>query len=164
MFARILRIELPGAGGDSNFTIYDREDQKKLIRNIIKECRITRSGISAASCISSISGFKNRMVEPEQAASESFGPALRDISEVYTRYQKQLEMNNALDFDDLLFKTYKLFRKHPEVKDKYAQRFKYIFVDEFQDTNPLQYSLLKMFTCVHNNVTVVGDDDQSQDL
>jgi DNA helicase-2/ATP-dependent DNA helicase PcrA len=167
VFAKILRVESPKIGYPSNFTIYDSDDSKSLIRTIVKELRLDDKVYKANAVLSRISGAKNRLIswqaykdDPYVKADDEAAMKPR-IGEIYERYQNRLFKAGAMDFDDLLFNTNILFRDHIDVLNKYQQRFKYVMVDEFQDTNLSQYLITKKLAAVHQNICVVGDDAQS---
>ncbi len=150
------------AGYDTNFTIYDADDQKTLMREICKQLNIDTKSISEKAVLNQISAAKNEMInadEYELNAGSDY--ALRKVAAAYKEYQKQLIKNNAMDFDDLLFNTVELFLRKPEVLQNYQERFMYIMVDEYQDTNTVQFRLIELLSRKHRNLCVVGDDDQS---
>lgn len=159
--SRILRYDIEAIGYSSSFTIYDTQDSKNLIKDIIKDLNIDEKMLSIKSAQSKISDYKNRFVSPEEVIEKSIYPMEKKIGEIYKLYEKQKKSNNALDFDDLILLTLKLLRENPELRDKYARIFAYVFVDEYQDTNKSQYELIRMFTFNHSNICVVGDSDQS---
>lgn len=162
MCVRILRKDIQLLGYDRWFTIYDTTDQKALIKQIIKNLDYNEKNFPVGTVLGEISSQKNEAITPEEytkMAGEDF--RLSRIAKIYTMYQKQLKENNALDFDDLLMKTYELFKKHSEVLEFYQKKFKYIHVDEYQDTNTVQYYLVQLLAGDHQNLCVVGDDDQS---
>ena len=167
VFAKILRVEADKLGYPSNFTIYDSDDSKSLIRTLVKELRLDDKVYKASVVLSRISGAKNRLISWQTYQNDPFvkaddEAALRPrMGEIYQRYQERLFKAGAMDFDDLLFNTNILFRDHIEVLNKYQQRFKYVMVDEFQDTNISQYLITKKLAAVHQNICVVGDDAQS---
>ena len=144
-FAKILRVEGNKLGFPSNFTIYDSDDSKSLIRSVVKEMRLDDKVYKPNTVLSRISGAKNRLISWEAYQNDPFIKADDEaamkprMAEVYKTYQKRLFKSSAMDFDDLLFNTNILFRDHPDVLNKYQQRFKYVMVDEFQDTNLSQY-------------------------
>ena len=167
IFSRILRAESEAIGFTSNFTIYDASDSKSLINTLVKEMQLDSKTYKPGLIQSRISNAKNHLISPDAyAASEEFYradgeakiPAMREI---YRRYWERCRQSNAMDFDDLLVYTYLLFKQHPEICDKYADRFKYILVDEYQDTNYAQHSIVLQLTGKHQHVCVVGDDAQS---
>ena len=167
VFAKILRVEADKLGYPSNFTIYDSDDSKSLIRTLVKELRLDDKVYKPSVVLSRISGAKNRLISWQTYQNDPFvkaddEAALRPrMGEIYQRYQERLFKAGAMDFDDLLFNTNILFRDHLEVLNKYQQRFKYVMVDEFQDTNISQYLITKKLAAVHQNICVVGDDAQS---
>lgn len=159
---RILRRHIDKLGYGNSFTIYDGDDQKSLIRSICKTYKIDIKTMPERSIISEISSAKDEFITPsEYEIKNQFDFRKKKIAEIYKEYQKQLRSNNALDFDDLLFKTVELFQFHPEVLDYYQERFRYIMIDEYQDTNTIQFQLVSMLARKYRNLCVVGDDDQS---
>ncbi len=167
VFAKILRVEADKIGYPSNFTIYDADDSKSLIRTIVKEMRLDDKVYKPSVVLSRISGAKNRLISWSAYQADPFvraddETAMRPrMGEIYQKYQDRLFKAGAMDFDDLLFNTNVLFRDHLDVLNKYQQRFKYVMVDEFQDTNVSQYLITKKLAAVHQNICVVGDDAQS---
>ena len=160
--ARILRRYIERIGFDNNYTIYDTDDVKSVINEIIKRFDINTKYTSARSLINCISSCKNELITPEQFARDNAGDfGMNDYVRVYKEYQEVLKKNNALDFDDLLVKTVELFRQCPDVLAGYQERFKYIMVDEYQDTNTVQFELVRLLADKYRNICVVGDDDQS---
>ncbi len=159
---RILRRDIASLGYKSEFTIYDTNDQKKIVKDCIKACGLNEDNFPPKSVISRISDCKNKDISPEEYEA-SCGSVYRDrqYARLYTAYEKTLKENNALDFDDLILKTVLLFKKCPEVLEYYQNKFKYILVDEYQDTNGCQFKLVEMLAKKHRNLCVVGDDDQS---
>ncbi len=159
---RILRRDIDRIGYTSQFTIYDSDDSERLIKDILKEFNINDKNFPAKSVMSEISNQKNELISAK-AYKENIGDDYRMgvISRIYTEYQKRLKQNNSLDFDDLIFKTVQLFAQNPDVLDKYRQKFLYIMVDEYQDTNTCQYTLIRQLASKYRNLCVVGDDDQS---
>ncbi len=167
IFSRILRIESAVIGFTSNFTIYDASDSKSLLKSIIKEMQLDDKVYKPGVIQSRISNAKNRLILPDAYASdagivrddmEARVPATRDI---YRRYWERCRQSDAMDFDDLLIYTYVLFRDHPDIRQKYAMQFRYVLVDEYQDTNFAQHSIVLQLTDGHQHVCVVGDDAQS---
>jgi len=159
---RILRREIGALGYDSSFTIYDTDDQEKLMKSVLKELDINDKQFPPKSMLNAISSQKNELVGPEEyelLAQSDF--RMKVIAKIYRAYQRKLQMSNALDFDDIIFKTVDLFTTQPEVLEKYQRRFQYIMVDEYQDTNTAQYELVRVLSGRHKNLCVVGDDDQS---
>jgi DNA helicase-2/ATP-dependent DNA helicase PcrA len=159
--ARILRQEIAHLGYSKNFVVYDEKDSLKLIADCLKELNYDSANFKPSIIRNRISLAKNDMIEPNEFASISESKFDEVVASVYRLYQKKLKESNALDFDDLLLITVKLLKKFPEVLEKYQQRFRYILVDEYQDTNRTQYELLKLLAQKHRNICVVGDDDQS---
>lgn len=166
-FAKILRVESEKLGYPSNFTIYDSQDSKSLIKSVVKEMRLDDKVYKPNTVLSRISGAKNRLISWEAYQADPYVKADDEaamkprMGEIYQRYQQRLFKAGAMDFDDLLFNTNILFRDHLDVLNKYQQRFRYIMVDEFQDTNLSQYLITKKLAAVHQNICVVGDDAQS---
>ena len=167
VFARILRTEAAALGYSSNFTIYDSSDSKSLIKSLLKELNLDEKVYKPGLVQSRISNAKNHLVSAQAyAASGEFYrsdaeakiPAMRDI---YIRYCERCKQSDAMDFDDLLVNTYLLFKNNPDICDKYADRFRYVLVDEYQDTNFAQHSIVLQLTGKHQRVCVVGDDAQS---
>ncbi|MGY3755269.1 ATP-dependent helicase [Helcococcus kunzii] len=159
--SRILRRNIDKIGYKSNFSIYDTSETKTLIKDIMKELRINEKYNPIGAIISSISDYKNKFVTPDEVIDSAMYERQRNIGEIYKLYEKRKKFNNALDFDDLILKTVELLTKNKEVREYYAEKFKYIFVDEYQDTNKSQYELIKKFTAIYDNICVVGDGDQS---
>lgn len=167
VFSRILRVEAEAIGFTSSFTIYDTSDSKSLIRTIIKEMQLDEKAYKPGSVQGQISNAKNHLISPDAYAVNremmehdmaAKMPAIRDI---YRRYWDRCRQAGAMDFDDLLFYTFLLFRDHPEILNKYREQFKYILVDEYQDTNFAQHSIVLQLSKEHQKVCVVGDDAQS---
>ncbi|MDY0190784.1 MAG: UvrD-helicase domain-containing protein [Desulfuromonas sp.] len=156
---RILRREISVLGFDPSFSIYDDQDQERLLKNILKDLAISDKVLKARAAASAIDAAKNRGQFPQDLAQNAGHDQL--IAQVYAEYQQRLQRANALDFGDLLLYCVKLFADHPEVLQRYAERFLYMLVDEFQDTNLVQYRLVQQLASVHGNLCVVGDDDQS---
>ncbi|MGO5065209.1 MULTISPECIES: DNA helicase PcrA [unclassified Clostridium] len=158
---RILRREIDKLGYDKNFTIYDTYDQKTLVKQCMEELNINDKDITDREIINTISSQKDNLISPKEFKKFSSGNYRKDkIADAYTLYQKKLKTNNALDFDDLIYKTVELFKTNKEALEFYQRKFKYIMVDEYQDTNKSQYELVKLLASVHRNICVVGDDDQ----
>lgn len=159
---RLLRREIDKIGYSNKFSIYDSDDSERLIKDILKENNISDKVYPPKMLMSQIGGQKDRMNTPEDYMKEVERDfRMRKVADIYAMYQNRLKENNALDFDDLIFKTVELFNKRPDILDKYQERFKYIMVDEYQDTNGAQYQLIKLLASKYNNLCVVGDDDQS---
>src|SRR3989339_703493 len=162
IFARILRVESEKLSYKSNFSIYDREDSQSLVGNIMSNLNINLENLSPNGVQHKISYFKNQMVTPEEYLKHlATTPSDKKVGEIYTEYNKRLFENNAMDFDDLLLKPIELFENNEKILNKYKKMFKYILVDEYQDTNKAQYELLKMLSPLKDKVCVVGDDAQS---
>ena len=158
---RILRREIDKIGYKSSFTIYDSSDQKTLIKECMKTVNINDKDISEQEIISKIGKAKDRMQSSRSYKLEHESNFRENkIADVYELYQKRLKENNALDFDDLIFKTVELFKNNPETLEFYQRKFKYIMVDEYQDTNGAQYEFVKLLASKYKNICVVGDDDQ----
>ena len=159
---RILRRYIDRRGYDSNFTIYDTDDQKTVMKDICKRLQIDTKMLKERTILSAISSAKNECISPLAYAKEAEGDfTMQKISTVYTEYQQVLKKNNALDFDDLLVKAVELFRACPDVLESYQERFQYIMVDEYQDTNTVQFEFIRLLSAKRRNLCVVGDDDQS---
>lgn len=159
---RILRRYIDRLGYDTNFTIYDADDQKTLMKDICKRLEIDTKIHKEKMFLNVISSAKDELVDPIEFETRAAGDYnKRRQAEVYKEYQKVLRQNNALDFDDLLFKTVELFKLDKEVLSSYQERFKYIMVDEYQDTNTAQFELIRILASKYKNLCVVGDDDQS---
>jgi len=160
--ARLLRREAPAIGLSRDFVIYDSSDQLSVVKQALKQLQIEDSFIQPRAALSRISSAKNRMEGPDQMAN-SAGWNRRDeqIAKVYAYYLNALKECNALDFDDLLLKTVDVFEQSERVRSKYAEQFRYVMVDEYQDTNRPQYLLIRRLAAVHRNLCVVGDPDQS---
>ena len=160
--SRILRRHIDLLGYDRNFTIYDASDQKSLMKEVLKEMKIDTKQFPERSVMSEISSAKNEYKSPLDYRNE-YGSNFRNqrIADIYERYQKRLKENNALDFDDLLVKMVDLFQTNPDVLEHYQDRFQYIMVDEYQDTNTVQFLLVSLLAKKYRNLCVVGDDDQS---
>jgi DNA helicase-2/ATP-dependent DNA helicase PcrA len=162
MSARLLRREAPAIGLSRDFVIYDSSDQLAVVKRALKELHVDESFVPPRAALSRISHAKNKMEGPDAIlASAGWNRREEHIARVYERYLKALKEANALDFDDLLLKTVDLFEQSPQVRAKYAARFKFVMVDEYQDTNRPQYMLIRRLTEVHRNLCVVGDPDQS---
>lgn len=159
---RILRRHIDRLGYDNNFTIYDSDDQKTLMKDVCKLLQIDTKTYRERTILSAISSAKDEMVTPEEYELNAYGDfSKKKIAEAYKEYERQLKANNALDFDDLLVKTVQLFQTQPEILEYYQDRFRYIMVDEYQDTNTVQFKLISLLAAKYKNLCVVGDDDQS---
>ncbi|MGN1266666.1 MAG: DNA helicase PcrA [Dorea sp.] len=162
MCVRILRRHIELLGYDSKFTIYDTDDQKTLMKDVCKLLQIDTKVFRERSLMSAISHAKDELITPEELMLQAGGDFSRKrVAEVYAEYEKQLRANNALDFDDLLVKTVQLFQTQKDVLEYYQERFRYIMVDEYQDTNTVQFELIRLLSAKYRNLCVVGDDDQS---
>jgi DNA helicase-2/ATP-dependent DNA helicase PcrA len=159
MCARLLRREAALLPFKSNFVIFDENDQQALVKRAMREFKIDEKVNRPASILAAISSAKNDLLTPKELPAHSYREEI--VSRIYTRYQELLQVNNAVDFDDLLFYGARLLQDNPSVREKYAQRFRHVLVDEFQDTNLAQYELLKHLSSYHKNIFVVGDEDQS---
>ncbi|CUT04565.1 DNA helicase-2 / ATP-dependent DNA helicase PcrA [Candidatus Kryptobacter tengchongensis] len=161
VFAKILRQEAEKLGYTKSFTIYDQDDSLSLIRNVIKELNFSEDNVNPSLAQAKISNIKNALITPEVFLTLAENQFDEKIAQIYKAYQQSLFQRNAMDFDDLLIKSVELFETHPDVLEKYQTKFKYILVDEYQDTNRVQYVLLKMLSARHRNLCVIGDDAQS---
>lgn len=167
VFAKILRIEADKLGYPKNFTIYDTDDAKSVIKTILNELNLDDKSYKPAYVLNRISAAKNSLIGPveyhqdqfiQQEDARSNRPMM---AEIYLRYANRCYKNGAMDFDDLLFKMHELLQRFPEVLSKYQNKFQYVLIDEYQDTNTAQYRIIKMLGAVHENICVVGDDAQS---
>ncbi|HLY68325.1 MAG TPA: UvrD-helicase domain-containing protein, partial [Puia sp.] len=167
VFARILRAEAPKLGYPNNFTIYDTDDSKSVVKTVINELELDDKHYKPSTVYNRISSAKNALVGPAEYASDYYiqqedmrsqRPA---IAQIFDAYVKRCRKNGAMDFDDLLLKFYELLKTFPESLSKYQRKFKYILIDEYQDTNPAQYEIIKLLGAMYENVCVVGDDAQS---
>lgn len=159
---RILRRYIDRIGFENNFTIYDADDQKSIVKDICKRLQLDPKLYRERFFMGAISAAKDELLSPEDYALQAQGDFRQQkVAEVYREYQKQLRDNNALDFDDLIVRTVELFESCPEVLEQYQERFKFIMVDEYQDTNTAQFKLVSLLASKYQNLCVVGDDDQS---
>ena len=161
---RILRRFIENIGYTTDFSIYDSDDTKTLMKQIFKDLEVNTKVLKERGVLGVISSAKNEMISPEEfmlSAKAEGDSRLKRIAELYMEYQKRLKKNNALDFDDLLVKTVELFQSKQEVLEYYQDRFRYIMVDEYQDTNTVQFRLVSLLAAKYRNICVVGDDDQS---
>lgn len=159
---RMLRRFIENLGYSTNFTIYDADDQKTLMRQILKKADLDPKQFRDRAVLTAISNAKNELISPEEFKLNAQGDYReRKVAELYQMYQDELKKNNALDFDDLIFKTVDLLRTSPDVREYYQERFKYVMVDEYQDTNTAQFQLISLLAGKYKNLCVVGDDDQS---
>jgi DNA helicase-2/ATP-dependent DNA helicase PcrA len=167
VFARILRAEAEKLGYPRNFTIYDTDDAKSVVKTVVKEMNLDDKHYKPSTVYNRISNAKNSLISPEEYIND-YGLQQEDmranrplIGKIYDSYCKRCFKNGAMDFDDLLLKFYQLLSTHPESLSKYQRKFKYIMIDEYQDTNTSQYQIIKLLGAMHENVAVVGDDAQS---
>ncbi len=166
VFARILRAEAEKIGFNSNFTIYDQSDSRSLVKSIIKEMQLDDKTYKPASVADRISMAKNHLLLPQQYmvsswAADDAQKKRPQVGNIYNRYVERCRQSNAMDFDDLLVQTFLLFKNHEDIRQKYVERFRYVLVDEYQDTNYAQQEIVLQLTCEHGRVCVVGDDAQS---
>lgn len=157
---RILRKHIDKLGYTSSFSIYDVSEQKTAIKQILKDLEIESKILTDKYLQSKISNFKNEMKNPADVEVSPFDINMQTVVKIYEFYEKRLKENNAIDFDDIINLTIKLLKEYPEVKEEYANKFKHVLVDEYQDTNKSQFELIRLFTSTHKNITVVGDNDQ----
>ena len=159
---RILRRYIDRLGYDTNFTIYDTEDQKTVMKDVCRRLELDSKLYKERAVLSVISNAKNEYISPNEFQLQVRGDfRMEKMAQAYLEYQKELKKNNALDFDDLLVKTVELFQSCPDVLESYQERFRYIMVDEYQDTNTVQFKLISILAKKYHNLCVVGDDDQS---
>ena len=159
---RILRREITALGYERSFTVYDTDDSVRIIKEALKELAIQEKVMAPKGILASISAAKDQLLSPEDVLREANGDYRQEVvGKVYSYYQKRLKAANALDFDDIIIFTVKIFQQYPDVLEKYRNRFRYIMVDEYQDTNNSQFLLVSLLAGGHQNICVVGDDDQS---
>jgi DNA helicase-2/ATP-dependent DNA helicase PcrA len=158
---RVLRKDINRLGYSRDFSIYDDDDQARLIKTGIEELGLAGLGVTPRAALSRISYWKNRGIRPEEAYEQADDPNTERLAVLFGLYERKLRQANALDFDDLLLKTVEMFYNASDVCDRYNQRFRYLLVDEYQDTNRIQYELIRQLTLLHQNVCLVGDEDQS---
>ena len=159
---RILRKNAEYIGFNSDFTIYDTDDSKRVIKECMKSLEISDKIIAPKSVLNEISNAKNSMISPEEYDSTNSSDYLkRNIGQIYKLYQQKLKTADAVDFDDIIYFTVKLFKENPVILEYYQNKFRYILIDEYQDTNHMQYELVSMLAAKYRNICVVGDDDQS---
>lgn len=159
---RILRQEIDRIGYGRDFTIYDSDDAQRLVKAVMSELEISEKNFPPRSVLSEISFAKNRMISPEMMKNDAGGDFRKKvIARIYAHYCSRLKDSNALDFDDILLLTVKIFEEFPDAIEKFRNRYKYIMVDEYQDTNQVQFRLVSLLSAEHKNLCVVGDDDQS---
>lgn len=161
IFARILRFEAEHLGYERNFSIYDTDDSQQMVKSIMNSLNISQQQYPPNGIRSRISNAKNQMMTAKQFKAAAADPLLEKTAFVYEEYEKRLRQNNAMDFDDLLLKPLELFQRHKEILQRYQWRFRYLMVDEYQDTNRVQYMLINELASLGRNVCVVGDDAQS---
>jgi len=159
--AKILRMDIDKLGYERNFSIYDESDTVSLLKGVLQKLNFDKEYINPKAAKWSISKAKNMFIGPEKFEYEFPAANAADMSMVYAEYERQMKKNNALDFDDLLLKTLELFRKNKDALSCYGNKFRYILVDEYQDTNLVQYEILRCIAKFHGNLFVVGDDDQA---
>ncbi len=159
---RMLRRYIDRLGYDTNFTIYDTDDQKTVMKEVCKKLQIDTKNLKEKTILNAISSAKNELISPEQFMLNAEGDFnKKKVGKAYIEYQAQLKKNNALDFDDLLTKAVELLRNNADILDSYQERFKYIMIDEYQDTNTVQFTFVSLLAKKYRNLCVVGDDDQS---
>lgn len=160
---RILKRDIEKIGYTRNFSIYDGDDQLKVIKECLKELDLNEKYYNPKAMREEIGSYKDRLIKPNEIDDVDDSSGFRDntIKQIYEAYEKKMEKNNALDFDDLINKTIDLFTLRPEILDYYSDKFKYVLVDEYQDTNYAQYKFINLLSKKHENICVVGDDDQS---
>ena len=159
---RILRRHIDRLGYDTNFTVYDADDQKTLMKNVCKKLNIDTKNYKEKTLLNAISGAKDNLISVSEYSLSTMGDFTKIVvARAYREYQEQLKKNNALDFDDIICLTVELFKQFPEVLDQYQERFRYISVDEYQDTNKAQFEFVRLLSDKYRNLCVVGDDDQS---
>jgi DNA helicase II / ATP-dependent DNA helicase PcrA len=159
--ARLLRREAAAAGLPKDFAIYDTDDQLSAVKLAMAKLNIDSEQLTPRNVLSAISSAKNHALTPEKLRSEAIGGDARKVADIYAEYERQLKQSNALDFDDLLLRTARMLRENPAVREKWQNRFQYLHVDEYQDTNRVQYDLMRLLTNAKQNLCVVGDEDQS---
>ena len=160
--ARILRRYGDRLGFTSHFTIYDTDDSRRLMKEILKQLNIDEKFLSSKTVLNEISKYKDKMKGPKDVKTNAlYDSRVKYIAEAFELYQQRMLTSDAMDFDDLICNTVKLFEQHPDVLEYYQNRFRYLMVDEYQDTNKSQYRLISLLAAKHNNICVVGDDDQS---
>ena len=161
IFARILRTESDSFGYPSSYVIYDTDDQKRLVKSVMEDLQISAQLYNPSSILSIISKAKNALVSPDAFQKSAVSQMEQIAARIYPVYQGRLRRNYAFDFDDLITVPIELFEKNPQILTKYQNKFRYVLVDEYQDTNRAQYQLVHYLTMEHKNICVVGDDDQS---
>lgn len=161
VFARLLRIEAEFLGFTRNFTIYDSDDSAGLIKQLMNSNNMATDNPTPKAIHNSISSLKNKLIFPKEFSTLAKTPFDKKVEIIYEEYQKALQKNNSMDFDDLLIKPIELFKRNPQILEKYQDRFKFILVDEYQDTNKAQYIIVKLLAGKYMNLSIVGDDAQS---
>ncbi len=161
MCVRMLRANAERAGLTRNFTIYDADDAKRMITAVMSDLELDPKRYPVNGIVGRISSAKNELIEPDEFAASAVSPLDKAAAKVYPRYRKRVREANALDFDDLLVEAHRLLAENPTVLEAYQDRFRYLHVDEYQDTNHAQYRIVKLLAAKHRNLMVVGDDDQS---
>ncbi len=158
---RILRKYIERIGYESSFIIFDTSDQRTLVKQCMKELNIDDKMFTDRGVLSEISNAKNEMLEPEEYYARANGDFRKEkIAEIYKMYQARLKKNNAIDFDDIINFTIKILMENPDALEYYSEKFHYVLVDEYQDTNKSQFTLVTLLAAKHGNITVVGDNDQ----
>lgn len=161
VFARILRMEGEILGFQRNFTIYDKDDSLSLVKTILNDLKLSQQQFNPQAILSRISQARNQMISAATYAGSAFDPMAETTAVVFAEYTRRLKSSNAMDFDDLLLQPLELFTRHPKTLQRYQYRYRYILVDEYQDTNRVQYRLIRELARAHQNICVVGDDAQS---
>jgi len=159
--ARILRRDIDKIGRENTFVIYDTDDQKRLMKEVLREMNVDETELKPKAALGYVSRFKSEALSPKRAESQATTPRMQHVITAYKRYQKALFAANALDFDDMLLETVRLFTEVPEILERYQETWKYLHVDEYQDTNHVQYLLMTLLAKKHGNLCVIGDPDQS---
>jgi len=159
--ARLLRREAVSAGLAKDFAIYDDDDQLAAVKLVMVRLKIDDDALTPRNVLSRISYAKNQAQSPQDVRTEAFGPDTRKVADIYAGYEEILKQSKAVDFDDLLLRSARLLRENPQVRERWRNRFAYVHVDEYQDTNRVQYDLLRLLTNERQNLCVVGDEDQS---
>lgn len=161
VFARILRMDGEILGYQRNFTIYDKDDSLSLVKTILNDLKLSQQQFNPQAILSRISHARNQMISAATYAGSAFDPMAETTAVVFAEYTRRLKSSNAMDFDDLLLQPLELFTRHPKTLQRYQYRYRYILVDEYQDTNRVQYRLIRELARTHQNICVVGDDAQS---
>ena len=161
MCSRILRSNIDRLGYSRDFSIYDTTDQLNRVKSIMAELQMDTTQWKPRTIVSSLSNAKNKLIDPETFASTTSGYYNNQVAKIYKKYQALLKANNALDFDDLLIKTIELFKTHPDILEMYQEKFRFILIDEYQDTNYSQYTITRLLANRYRNICVTGDPDQS---